>query len=347
MGTEGLAQKSRATLEIGATGGCGRVEHTVSDRPRITVITPSFNQAAYLEQTISSVLDQGYPNLEYIIIDGGSTDDSVEVIRKFEDRIAYWVSEKDRGQAHAINKGMERATGDIIAYLNSDDYYLEGSLARVAEHFSRHPAVDLVHGRCRVVDERGLKIDERTGSITRYEEILDLWDVWWNRRNFVQPEVFWTRRIADKIGPFREDLFWVMDYDYWLRILQAVGRVSFIDAELAAFRLQPHQKSMQRERSAEELLGVVRPYIFSDDAGVRWIKRNELQGKWIFQTGFLREVELSLQRSEERWRRLLRLAWFSLRHPQLFAARTFRTRLIDTLSIGKRSECAPRNRGRL
>src|SRR5262249_28000434 len=193
--------------------------------PRISIITPSFNQAAFLEETISSVIGQKYPNLEYIVIDGGSTDGSVDIIRKFQSCIAYWVSEKDGGQAHALNKGLQRSTGDIIAYLNSDDFYIDGTLARVAEHFSQNPELDLVHGRCRLVDERGTKIGEQRGSISRYEEILDLWDVWWNGRNFVQPEVFWTRRIGEKIGPFREDLFWVMDYEYWLRILRAGGRV--------------------------------------------------------------------------------------------------------------------------
>jgi glycosyltransferase involved in cell wall biosynthesis len=303
--------------------------------PRITIITPSLNQAAYLEQTISSVLDQGYPNLEYIIIDGGSTDGSVEVIRKFANRIAYWVSEKDRGQAHAINKGMQRATGDIIAYLNSDDYYLEGALARAAEHFVCHPEVDLFHGRCRVVDEHGCTIGDRAGSITRYEEILDLWDVWWNKRNFVQPEVFWTKRITDKIGLFREDLYWVMDYEYWLRILGAGGRVGFIDAELAAFRLQPNQKSTQPERTSEELLHVVRPYIFSKDCSVSRSKRIELKGKWIFNARFLKEVKHSLQRGEKRQQRWLRLAWFSIRHPSVFAARSFRGRVLGSLSLGK------------
>jgi glycosyltransferase involved in cell wall biosynthesis len=275
------------------------------------------------------VLDQGYPNLEYIVIDGGSTDGSVETIRKFENSIAYWVSEKDRGQAHAINKGMQRATGDIIAYLNSDDYYLAGSLVRVAEHFVRHPNVDLVHGRCRIVDEHGVKISERKGSITRYDEILDLWDVWWNGRNFVQPEVFWTRRISEKIGPFREDLFWVMDYDYWLRLLRAKCGVDFIDAELAAFRLQSNQKSRQPERTAEELLRVVRPFVFEDHHLIGWRKRFELKGKWIFHAGLLGEVERSQRRHEERWQRWLRLAWFSLQHPSLLAARGFRERLKD------------------
>jgi glycosyltransferase involved in cell wall biosynthesis len=307
----------------------------VAHVPRISVITPSYNQAAYVEQTICSVVGQGYRNLEYIVIDGGSTDGSVDIIRKYQNRLAYWVSENDRGQVHAINKGLQRASGDILAYLNSDDYYLDGALARVADCFSRHPDVDLLHGRCRVVDRDGMKVGERTGSITRYDEILDLWDVWWNRRNFVQPEVFWTKRIGDKIGPFREDLFWVMDYEYWLRILRAGGRVCFIDAELAAFRLQPNQKSTQPERTAEELLQVVRPYIFSKDCSPSCSKRIELKGKWIFNARFLKEVEYSLQRGEKRWRRWLRLVWFSIRHPSVFANRSFRGRLLGPLSFGK------------
>jgi glycosyltransferase involved in cell wall biosynthesis len=303
--------------------------------PRISVITPSFNQAAFIEQTITSVLQQNYPNLEYIIIDGGSTDGSVDIIKKYDSGIAYWVSERDRGQAHAINKGLARATGDIIAYLNSDDYYLDGALARVAEDFNRDPDADLLHGRCRIVDQSGVNLDEQVGSITRYDEILDLWDVWWNRRHFVQPEVFWTKRISDSIGPFREDLFWVMDYDYWLRILAAGGRVGFIDAELAAFRLQPNQKSTQPERTAEELLQVVRPYIFGRHRSLGRFKRIELKGKWLFHARFLKEVDWSLQRQEKRRRRLLRLAWLSIRYPHVLLTRGFRQRLLGSLFPGK------------
>src|SRR5437773_10669670 len=123
--------------------------------PKLSIITPSFNQAQYLEETILSVLQQKYDPLEFIIIDGGSTDGSVEIIRKYESRLAYWVSEKDRGQAHAINKGLQRATGELIAYLNSDDYYSPGALRSVAEFFMVHPDVDLIHGRCAVADAEG------------------------------------------------------------------------------------------------------------------------------------------------------------------------------------------------
>jgi glycosyltransferase involved in cell wall biosynthesis len=301
--------------------------------PRISIITPSLNQVSFIEQTISSVIKQGYPNLEYIVIDGGSTDGSVEIIRKFQNNIAYWVSEKDGGQAHAINKGLQRATGDIVAYLNSDDYYLEGALARVAEHYSCHPEVDLFHGRCRIVDERGTSIGVRSGSITRYEEILDLWEVWWNGRNFVQPEVFWTKRMIAKVGLLREDLFWALDYDYWLRVLHARGAVGFVDHELAAFRLHAQQKSTQPALVANELLSVVRPYIFANDGSIGWLKRVELKGKWIFDTRFRDEAELSLHRKEGRYRRWLRLLWLSLQSPELFAARSFRQRLLNMLSI--------------
>lgn len=301
----------------------------MSKRPKISIITPSLNQAEFIEQTISSVLDQGYPNLEYIIIDGGSTDGTVDLIRKYESHLAYWVSEKDGGQSNAINKGLKRATGDIIAYINSDDYYLNGVFERVANAYRDHPAVDLWHGRCRIVDQYGAKVDERIGSIKRYDEILDLWDVWWKRRNFVQPEVFWTKRIYDKIGIFREDLHLVMDYEYWLRIFSAGGTAGFIDAEFAAFRLQPNQKSTQPAKTAEELLQVVQPYIFGSADGLTLQRRLALQAKWIYQAQFLTEVAQSLDRNEARWRRLLRLAWFSVINPRVMLASGFWERLLE------------------
>src|SRR3990172_2381086 len=112
---------------------------TKDEYPKITVVTPSYNQVSFLERTILSVLNQNYPNLEYIIIDGGSTDGSVEIIKKYESKLAYWVSEPDRGQSHAINKGWMRSSGEIMAYLNSDDTYRDGALFCIAKYFTEHP----------------------------------------------------------------------------------------------------------------------------------------------------------------------------------------------------------------
>src|SRR5438105_4503434 len=123
--------------------------------PRISVVTPSYNQGRFLEQCIKSVLDQGYPNLEYIIIDGGSTDESVAVIRKYQDRLASWVSERDAGQTDAINKGFRRATGEVVAWMNADDFYLPGAFARIAQAYQQSPQASFYFGNGLRVNEAG------------------------------------------------------------------------------------------------------------------------------------------------------------------------------------------------
>jgi len=140
--------------------------------PLVSIITPSFNQAAYLEQTINSVLNQDYPNIEYIVMDGGSTDDSAAVIKKYADKLAYWVSEKDRGQADAINKGFARATGEIVAWLNSDDYYLAGAVSAAVKTFAEHPDVMLVYGNMLAVDADGKTFNTLTYKQLTLEDLL-------------------------------------------------------------------------------------------------------------------------------------------------------------------------------
>ncbi|MBD1849820.1 glycosyltransferase [Cyanobacteria bacterium FACHB-502] len=297
-----------------------------SEYPRITIITPSYNQGQFIEETICSVLMENYPNLEYIITDGGSTDNSVEIIKKYEKHLAYWVSEPDRGQTHAINKGIARATGDILAYLNSDDYYLSGTLFKVAEYFRQFPQTDLLHGRCRYVNEQGEKIGEQFANIQSFAEIIDLWGIWWQERQFVQPEVFWSRRITEQIGHFREDLHYVMDYEYWCRILKAGGVVGRLDAELTCFRFTSTQKSNHSEAVADELLQVVQPWLWSHQTVLPQKDRSRLQGQWLYQAVLMKQIEQSVQKGDHKYIRWLKSAFAVMQCPQLLFVSSFQER---------------------
>jgi glycosyltransferase involved in cell wall biosynthesis len=178
--------------------------------PRISVITPSFNQAQFLEDTIASVLAQNYPALEYIVIDGGSSDNSLEIIKRYERDIAFWVSEPDGGQSEAINKGLRRATGEIITWLNSDDVYLPNTLQTVAEYFDR-PELALVHGKTILFGE-GRREEVRGASEP------DLRVQYLAKIPFPQPSSFFKRRVLLEQGYLDESLHYMMDYDLLVRI---------------------------------------------------------------------------------------------------------------------------------
>jgi glycosyltransferase involved in cell wall biosynthesis len=195
----------------------------MSALPKITVVTPSFNQGAYIERTIESVLSQGYPDLEYIIIDGGSTDNSVEVIRKFERHLKYWVSEKDRGQSHAINKGMLRANGSILTWLNSDDWYANRALLNFADLFIANPDAGVVVGRGKIVDQSGAVVyDKLPPSQIDFSVLCH----WMSGGDFMQPSSAFSREDWLLVGPLREDIHIALDVDMWLRI--AAAGCSFI-----------------------------------------------------------------------------------------------------------------------
>jgi glycosyltransferase involved in cell wall biosynthesis len=226
--------------------------------PRISIVTPSLNQAAFLPRTLESVLSQqGDFELEYVVQDGGSTDGSAEILRRYEPRIALRV-EKDAGQSDAINRGLRRTTGEIIGWVNSDDLLLPGALARVAAAFAANPGALWLHGGCEIVDEEDRPIRR---WITAYKD-------WrcrhYSRRallveNFVsQMTVFWRRSAMERVGLLDESLRYTFDYEYWLR-LSALGDPLFLPERIAAFRWYTSSKSgAQFEKQFAEDLQVFR-----------------------------------------------------------------------------------------
>ena len=215
---------------------------------KISIVTPSFNQANYLEQTIQSVLDQDYPNLEYIIMDGGSTDGSVEIIRKYEKYIAHWESNSDKGQSDAINKGLKYCTGDIFNWLNSDDYYNSGALKTVAKAFHENGA-DVIGGR-----ERAFY--SSTGETT---EIFNGTQIKGNVYELIyhgiidQPPTFWNMKTIRALGPLPINLHYTMDAYWWIKylLLSGLENVFKIEDILTNFRLHEHSKSMTAQDNFE------------------------------------------------------------------------------------------------
>ena len=182
------------------------------DLPRITVVTPSFNQAAFLERTIRSVLDQDYPNLEYIIIDGGSTDGSLDIIRRYSDRLAFWVSEADSGQSNAINKGLRKATGDWIAWQNSDDIYYPGVFRDLADTASKYPGAGLIIGDLMIVDESDHPLRDVRYVKPFYKALLA------EGMLLANQAAFWRRSLHDAVGLIDEGYHCSFDYEWFLRL---------------------------------------------------------------------------------------------------------------------------------
>ena len=223
--------------------------------PRISIIIPSFNQGRFIEETIRSIALQQWPDLEFIIIDGGSSDETVEIIQKYEPWITYWVSEPDRGQAEAINKGLKKATGDIVAWFNADDFYTDGIFAAVADAWRRNPrgiyAAPVVNfytrGRETLIRPHGLTIE----NVVQYWKGKSLWH---------DPGLFWSRAVIDAIdGPDRS-LHFTHDFDYLVRALQHAS-VEYVDHIAAGFRLHRESKTIsQIEQMMAETAAVSQRY---------------------------------------------------------------------------------------
>jgi glycosyltransferase involved in cell wall biosynthesis len=224
-------------------------------RPKLSIVTPSLNQAAFLERTIRSVLDQKYENLEYLIVDGGSTDGSVEIIERYADRLAWWVSEPDDGQTDALNKGLNRVTGEIVAYINSDDYYLPGAFDSAVRALAGSEALWAV-GAARFVDSDGRLTEvwrpEQPPS-ARHWWILYPWGV-------PQAATFWRREAFQRYGAFRRDMHYVFDTEFGLRLVFAGELPATIDSELAVRVVHEDAKSWDRRPFDREEKQLVRLY---------------------------------------------------------------------------------------
>ena len=200
-----------------------------------SVITPSFNQAAYLQQTMDSVLSQGIPGLEYVVIDGGSTDGSVELIHSYADRLTGWVSEKDRGQADAVNKGAARTTGEVVGWLNSDDLYLPGAVRKALDYLDAHPDVDAVYGDVLSIDGEGRLINVMRFDQYTAEDLMSF-------RVISQPGVFFRRSAWERAGGLDISYHYLLDHHLWLRMIQK-GKFAYLPEPFAAARFHAAAKN--------------------------------------------------------------------------------------------------------
>jgi glycosyltransferase involved in cell wall biosynthesis len=206
--------------------------------PKICIVTPSFNQAEFLERTICSVISQNYPALEYVVRDGGSTDGTVEILERYSHSLTHWESIPDRGQAEAVNRGFLHCTGEIMGYLNSDDLLLPGTLNYIADFFSRHPGVDVVYGHRILVDEHDREVG-RWVMPPHENEVLAWVDY------LPQETMFWRRDIWKNVGAsLNEEFQFAMDWDLILRFLRAGAKFVRLPRFLGAFRVHPRQKTV-------------------------------------------------------------------------------------------------------
>ena len=206
--------------------------------PKISVVVPSFNQAKYLELTLRSVIDQAYPNLELIVIDGGSTDESPEIIRKYENHIKFWCSEPDGGQTYGIIKGFKHATGEILCFLNSDDLFEPGSLQGAGEYFAKHPETDALYGNALWIDANGTPIrPQKEIPFSRF--------IFLHTYNYIPGmSMFWRREVYDKAGGLDPTYQMAFDADLWMRISDH-GTIKHVARQWSRMRFYPEQKTQR------------------------------------------------------------------------------------------------------
>ncbi|HOP33327.1 MAG TPA: glycosyltransferase family 2 protein [Candidatus Hydrothermia bacterium] len=225
--------------------------------PKISIVTPSYNQGEFLEKAILSVLNQNYPNLEYIIIDGGSTDGSVDIIKKYEKYLAYWVSEKDKGQSHALNKGFSRCSGELLMWINADDILLPGALFKIVECFRKHPSTDVIYGDYFYIDVNDAIIRKAVSAS-------------FNRKAFLlgelnlgcQSSVCWRRGVFMTVGMVNEDCYYGMDFVLYLKFLKYGARFRYLPSVLGAFRIHSGSKTGRKIIKKENMPSESGEYLY-------------------------------------------------------------------------------------
>lgn len=249
--------------------------------PTLSIVTPSYNQGQFLEETIQSVLRQNYPNLEYMIMDGGSTDQSVNIIEKYEGQLAYWVSEKDRGQSHAINKGLARATGEWLGWLNSDDWYQPGALKALIETAVEQDAAFVVGASLRMVEGKPgqtTRMQPLPQAVEPHTVLLGHW--------FDQPACLFKRQLFEEYGPFDETLHYTFDWAFFRKALQT-ARAAISEQTIAVYRLhEAHKTGTGGLKRDQELIRIYRENL--PDADLNALKRAEAYLPLVWKIRLLR-----------------------------------------------------------
>ena len=226
----------------------------------LVLAVPVLNGRRFLAETLSSLNAQG-PAVRWWLQDGGSTDGTLELARRYARPGDQVVSEPDAGQADGLNRAFRQMGGEIVGFLNADDLLLPGAAALVLDYFARHPEVDLVCGVVEWIDEHSHFTGHHTGRITCLAEVLDIYNVWWAQRQWVQPEVFFRRTLWEKAGGFDPSWHLAFDYDFWVRCFRAGARVAHLPVPLTQFRRHSEQKSSASARAADEIRAIVRQHL--------------------------------------------------------------------------------------
>ena len=271
--------------------------HALGKWPRISVITPSFNQGEFIEQTIRSVLLQGYPDLEYIIIDGGSTDESVSIIRKYARHLSFWVSRADRGQSHAINEGFRRATGEIICWLNSDDFYMPETLRIVADMLSHESGNFALVGHALRLHSDGQPPSRLEGRYSGLRRLLRFWDGY----EMHQSSIFWRRDVFEKVGYLDESQHLILDFDYWVRIARHFDFVN-VDRTLSATNYHARAKTGDNYREYHRELRKQSPRYWGSPVPTDYLRLNAS----MLDHFYLRRYRQSIRRAARMLARLPR-----------------------------------------